>query len=364
MKVGKKLIFVALTVVAVILAAPHSAYAIDVGEITDDLMSDFTEALPDGFKTQPTDPQALGESVGLRAVLSELVSALRGEGGGVVSFFLVALGFSFLVSFTSLLPSVSDVTECAVGAVGVAIVLERLYPAVAHARDCLTESAAFFEGVIPVMMGVHAASGGVGTAAAQGAAMSLTVSLIAGGCVNLLLPLAAFGGVMGLIGSLGDSGAPGIGVGVRNLFLWLTGIACTLISGTTALQTVIASAHDTATVRAMKYGAGSLLPIVGGTVSSALTTLTAGVSYLKSAMGVTSVAVILSVMLSPLVILLLYRGAISLVITVSGFFGSSAAVGMLSSIRASVDTVCAVFSLCAVTYVIQLTLFMRGGVVI
>jgi hypothetical protein len=65
--------------------------------------------------------------------------------------------------------------------------------------------------------------------------------------------------------------------------------------------------------------------------------------------------------LSPLVTLLLYRGAVSLAVTVSSFFGSDAGTRSLTAIRSALDSVCAVYSLCSLTFVIQAVLFMRGG---
>ena len=361
MKKHKNFLLFVFLALSLILCLPTASHALTAEEVTEGKLEDFREVLPNDLSHLADSPEALTEAVGLRAILADIISAVKGEGGEAVSLFLTALGISLLLSLASSTQTISEVAEAAAGCVGVGILFDKLYPAIDHAARSLSEASVFFGTVIPILTGINAASGSVGTAGAQVATMSLTLSVISGVCVRLLLPISVFGAALGLLGSLGDGGAATLGVGVRNLFLWLTGIGSTLVTGAMALQTLITSSADTAALRAAKYGAASLLPIVGGTVSSTLSTLAAGVAYLKSTVGVASVAVLLSVLLSPLVTLLLYRGAVSLAITVSGFFGGGASLRMLTSLRAALDTVAAVFTLCSAVYIIQLVLFMKGG---
>ena len=361
MKKARSLFTLFILSVALILLLPTAACAASADTVVSELTEDFTELLPEEFAHYPDDIDALIGAVGIHAILEEAVTAIRGEGSCAVSLFLICISLSLMMSLASVSKGASEVAEAAIGAVGTALIFTRLYPAVAGAKECLSQATGFFGAAIPVLTGISSASGSALTASSQAAAMSLALSIVSGVCVGALLPLAAFGAALGLLGGLGDGSSRTLADGVKGLFMWLTGISSAVITGAAALQTVIATAADTAAVRAAKYGAAGLIPIVGGTVSSTLTTLTAGVSYLKSAVGMTAVAVLISVLISPLVTLLVYRGAISLAITVSGYFGAGASVRMLGALRSALDAVCATFSLSVTVFILQLVLFMRGG---
>ena len=356
MRAVKKLLAISLLVPLVLLFLPLCVRA---ESVTEKLGEDFMELIPEEYG-ELTDSEAVTEVISIGNIINEIISAFTGE-GGVISFFLLLMGLSLFGCLAAAMPSVSEIAESGASVISCGIIYEVIYPKIAYAAECLSEAVSFFGGVIPVMIGISSASGSTVTAAAQGATMSLMLSVVSGFCVKLILPLAVFGVALGAFCGVGDLDASNLSVGVRNLFLWLTGIGSAVITGAMSLQTVISSSADTAAIRAAKYSAANLIPIVGGTVSSALSTLSAGAAYLKSSVGATTVAVLMSVLISPLVTLLLYRGAISLVVTVSGFFGAGAVTRSLTAIRGALDSVCAVFSLCALIFIMQTVLFMKGG---
>ena len=124
---------------------------------------------------------------------------------------------------------------------------------------------------------------------------------------------------------------------------------------------MIASSADSAAMRAAKYTAG-LIPVVGGTVSGALSTLAAGLSYAKGIIGIGAIAVILGMALSPLILLLLYRLALSISLTLSELLGAAVMAKALSAFRFSLDSLIAVYALSAVIYIFEILLFVKIGV--
>jgi stage III sporulation protein AE len=125
---------------------------------------------------------------------------------------------------------------------------------------------------------------------------------------------------------------------------------------------MIASASDTAYLRAAKYAASGMIPIVGGTVSSALATLAGGLSYVKSAVGVSAALVIVLTAISPMVALLLYRLAFSFCLSILEFMGSSGGVRVFSAFRTAFDTLISVYAVSAVVYITEIVIFLKCGV--
>ena len=121
-------------------------------------------------------------------------------------------------------------------------------------------------------------------------------------------------------------------------------------------------AADSAAMRAAKYAASGLIPIVGTTVAGAISTLAAGLSYARGIIGGGAIAVIVYLALSPLVLILLYRLALSIVVIFADFTGAKAVSRMLSAYRFALDMTLSAYSLSALIYVFLIIVFLRIGV--
>lgn len=141
------------------------------------------------------------------------------------------------------------------------------------------------------------------------------------GTAGMLAPLAAFGGgvltaaveglVCGLCGGaavLAVAGNLTERIRLGSLFKlccaageWAMGAVMTLFLGLTAVCGVIGPAQDGVTLRAAKYAADSLLPVVGGDIADAMDGMAASASLVRSAAGVTGVLVMLAVCVRPVI---------------------------------------------------------------
>jgi stage III sporulation protein AE len=164
-----------------------------------------------------------------------------------------------------------------------------------------------------------------------------------------------------MLSALGHRGVGAISRGVKDLFGRITGICTALLTAAISMQTVIASAADTAALRAAKYATSGLIPIVGGAVAGAISTLTAAMSYAKGVVGGGAVAVLLYLAISPLALLLLYRLSLSVVIILSEFIGVPTASGLFTSYRFALDMTLTVYTLSALIYLFMIVIFIWIG---
>jgi len=72
-------------------------------------------------------------------------------------------------------------------------------------------------------------------------------------------------------------------------------------------QTILGASKDTLAMRSAKFAAGSMIPVVGGSVAELLRSVSASVGYMRSAVGICGVLLLLLLMLPTLVELLLAR---------------------------------------------------------
>lgn len=350
-------ILILLTIIVIMPLFTMISYA--EGE-AEQYISDFENLLPEGYEELGNSDQLM-ESTTVKALFSEILSAISGQAGRVVGFFMLLIGLVALCALASRVnEKIADATSLSVGIISSVLIFGHIRPLFDEISASLGDINGFFTSLIPLTAAVTALGGGTATAAAQATAMYSTVAVGQSFFEQIFMTVASLGLAMSLICAFGGH-IDSLLRGIKGAFGWIMGVCTAIIAASFSLQTLIASSADSAAMRAAKYSAG-LIPMVGGTVSGALSTLAAGLSYAKGIIGAGSVAVILTMALSPLVLLLLYRLALSLSLMLCDLLGASGMARTLSSYRFSLECLIAVYALSAVIYVFEILLFIKIGV--
>ena len=306
--------------------------------------------------------------LGIDAVFNEVVAAFNESRGEVVSFFFLAFGISVLLSVyesssVAMCTELRGATSSGVLILASVSIFSALFGVCSALKDGLLTLVSFFGAAIPIISAVNVASGATASAAVQGANMNMALAFIERFSVDALLPVSLAVFALSFIGSTGESEAVlSIGKGVKNFFTWGVGIISTVLAAVISIQSVVASATDSAALRAARYAASGTIPVVGSTVASALATLGGGMAVIKGTVGGVSIAVILSIALSPLITLLAYRLSLSVCISLLEFAGSSGGVRCFSAVRSAFDTLIAVYSMSVLVAIVELVVFIKGGV--
>lgn len=349
-----------LLCVFVLFSLSVSAEGTQNGE---NFLSDFKAALPDALDIQPEDTEKLMADVGVKRLLSDVLCAAVGDSGEILSFLSVLLGVCLLSALAESLSekSWSSFAATAVSTVFSVRIFESLYDATQEAVDAVRDGAAFFGRVFPVMGAVAVAGGGEKAAAVGAVASAATLGIIETALSDVLLPLVSAMFAFALLSTVGGGTVHRIAERLRHIFMWVTGVCTACFSAAMAMQTTLGTAADSVAMRAAKYTVSGMVPIVGNTVSGALSTLASGLSFVQSTVGVGTVYVLLLLFLPPFVRLLLYRLCLDLAVTFLSFFGSQIA-GGLSAFRSAVDTLLATVAFSAVLFILQVVLFMKCGI--
>lgn len=359
---GAGVIAVILFAVILFLTSGGVCYASE-GEILDE----FESIIPPESNVSLTDGKYDVEGLGIGEIFKELIQNVGEQRGTIVSFFLMLVGLSALISMVDSSRAALDgevMSSASVGLLTLASVsifssLFGLCESLKHGLESVVD---FFSAAVPIMTAVNVAGGATASASVQAVNMNLTLGLIQKFCVSGLLPVSFAVFSISFIGSVSDNAAiNGIGKGIRGFFMWGIGIVSTLLAATISIQSVVASAEDSAALRAARYAASGTIPVVGSTVASALATLGGGMAFIKSSVGGASIAVILSVTLSPLVILLLYRASFAICASFLEFSGSAGGVRCFSAFKSSLDALIAVYSMSVLVCIVELIVFIKGG---
>ena len=332
-------------------------------ESIDELLSDFEKMLPEG---KPDTEELIG-GVGFDALLSELFAAFSENGGELAAFLLLLLGISLGFSLTEgfSLDS-SDIHSCAISAnsvVSASLIFSSLIPIVVSVSDALSKLSSFFGSLIPIASGIVAAGGALGSASVQAFNMNIALLIIGNVNAEILMPMVILMFSLSLVGASDSMGiTASIAKGVRSFFFFVLGAVSAVLLASFSLQSILSSASDSAALRAARYAAGSSIPIVGSTVSAALSILFASASYAGANVGVGAIAVIVSMALSPLILLLSYKLALSIFISALEMLGSSGGTRLFSSFRSSIDALLAVYVTSVIICLFEIIVFIKCGV--
>lgn len=336
------------------------AYDDEVSKRIDGVIEDFYDAVPEGVP-DIDGISDVSESLGVKRILVDVIAALRGSSDELATLTLTLLGIALVSTLASLPESeLSPYATRAVSAVSAALLFDRLVFLVKGTVSALSEINSFFGAVIPISLAVNSLGASLTTASTQAIGMGLTLGAysfiterLLGGITGAIFVSSALSSVDVAFGRIARS--------VRNLFTWVLGVVTLLLGATFALQSTISASADTVAMRGAKYAVSSAIPIVGGAVSGALGLVSGGIAYARGIVGGGAIAVLLSLVISPLVTLLAYRLCLKLGVTFCSFCSIDACEGILSSFCGALDALIAVYALSSVIYLTELVAFLKGG---
>lgn len=289
-----------------------STYEAQAEELADDLLEENeADTLLDEL---PEDSKEILSSLGIddltydavitvdaKTVFSSVISFFSGEMVSPIKYSVVVFGIISLISVLtaaeggslSKSESLFSLAEClAVGTV----ILVPLSECISSACSVIKLSNGFMLSLIPVLTALVAVSGNPAAALSCNTMIFTLAQVVSAVAQNIISPFIRMFFSLNIVSSI----APEFGLNslcsmIKKTATVLLGFAATVFSGLLAVKGVLAGAADTAVLRSAKFVSGSFIPIVGGAVSDALTSLAGSVSIAKNtvgAFGIIAVAVI------------------------------------------------------------------------
>ena len=329
------------------------------GEDVDRLLDDYREIVPGELSELELDDVV--SLLGPDALLSELLSALRGEGGRLLSFLLLLVGVSVLISVVRVLPEgVGSAVRPAVSALGSFLILSSVLPLAGEVASALSAVSSFFAALIPIGAGVLALEGSVLASSTSSVGMALTLEVCSLFTERFLLLLVFCMFVAGAARSFGGPAARLLG-SIRTVFTRGLTLLSTVFVGLLSMQTLISGVGDNMTMRAARWAAGSMIPMVGGTVAGTLSSVMGGAAYAKGLIGGSAVAVIVALAASPLVLLLGYKLCFFIAESLLSFSDGAEGSAAVGGLRDALDCLIAVYVISVMLYLIEIAVMLAVG---
>ena len=257
--------------------------------------------------------------------------------------------------------SQNTVTYVTLLAVSVAL-LNPIYSVITASVEVLKGCSYFMTAFIPVFAAILAASGKPLTSASMSGVLLISTNFVTYIANFAVIPLMS--GHLSL--SIASSVSPllqntNLANTVKKISLWVMGFISTLFIGILSIQTAVNSSADTLSLKTAKFIVGSTVPVAGGVLAEALTTVTASLNLLKSSVGIWGVLICALTFLPLVIELLLWR----VCLWGLAFFGDTFSLSKISNLLKSVDSVLSVLVgivlLSFAMFTISLTVVILGG---
>lgn len=216
-------------------------------------------------------------------------------------------------------------------------VLPPLTDAFSAALSAIRLGADFLLAYIPVFAGVVAMSGQPLLSAAYSSVMVGLSNVIAAVNGKVLLPLIQGSLLLHVVSVLQEKHS------LADLAAFLKKTAQTaltfgaaLFTGLLTLKGTLAASGDSLAVRGVKMAVGAAVPVIGGTLSEAYTSVLGSFSLIRNTVGVFGIVVLLLMHLPSILALLLWYFALSFAAALGGALGQETAKKLLEGIAGAV----------------------------
>ena len=175
--------------------------------------------------------------------------------------------------------------------------------------EVLQAASEFLSAYIPILTGILLTSGRSATAVVYNSMMFLGCEAAVLLMTTVFLPVTGI--LMALSAIAAASGENRLGAMVkmlRQLATWALGLLLVVFIGLTMLQTSVSAAADTVGAKSAKYLIGSLIPVVGSSISDAVMAARGALALLHSTVGGIGIVVLAAIFLPPVVQVLLWYG--------------------------------------------------------
>lgn len=243
-----------------------------------------------------------------------------------------------------------------------ALIATDIWQSISTAVNAVKGTSSFMLSFIPIFASVLALSGKTVTAGAMSALLLGACEAVSFIASFTVLPL--MGGYLALSISSGVSpllNSSGLVESVKKISMWILSLLSTLFIGILGIQTAVNSAADSVTLRTAKFILGTSVPVAGGVLSEAISTISASMGLLKSSIGIYGVAA-LALMLLPIVIeLILWRCILMLNISLGDLFSMPKITGILRAIDSMLSVLLGVVLMVGGMFIISLSVVVMSS---
>lgn len=243
-----------------------------------------------------------------------------------------------------------------------AIISTSIWQSISAAVNAAKGCSSFMLSFVPVFATAIALSGKSATATSMSALLLAACEIVSYASSFIVLPL--MGGYLAISISSGVSpliNSSDIVEGVKKFSLWILSLLGTLFIGVLGIQTAINSAADSVSLRAAKFILGTSVPVAGGVLSEAVSTISASMGLIRSSVGIYGVVAILFMLLPIVTELVMWRCVLMINMSLGELFTLPKITRILKAIDSMISLLIGVVLTVGGVFIISLTVVIMAG---
>ena len=233
----------------------------------------------------------------------------------VVVILILAILAGFMKSFRPTLngKSISDLITLICYSLVVVIVVVLMKNLFGITGDTLTSMTSQMEIMFPILLTLLTATGGLVSVSIYSPLVSTLTTGVSMVFSKFLYPLFMVAFIFVVVGNLTDTiKLDKMSKFLSSLFKWCVGFVFTLFAAFLTIQGISAGKYDSVSLKATRFAMKNSIPIVGGYLSDGLDYVLLSSLFIKNAVGVGGLLILLALILKPIVKILIIKLALQL----------------------------------------------------
>ena len=167
--------------------------------------------------------------------------------------------------------------------------------------------------VFPILITLLGTIGSVSSISIYNPLVAILSTLVSVVFDKFLYPLFIIIFVLTILGNLTDTiKFDKLNGFLMSTFKWSIGIIFTLFTGFLSIQGITAGKFDSVSIKATKFAMKSYIPIIGSYVSDGMDCFVLGATLVKNSIGLVGVLILIISILSPIIMIIVYKLALQL----------------------------------------------------
>ncbi|WP_454053835.1 stage III sporulation protein AE [Clostridium sp. Marseille-Q7071] len=202
--------------------------------------------------------------------------------------------------------SLTNIAYFACYSVMIILIVKGFYIGVTLAKDAIMEMSNFVAALFPILMMLLASVGGFVEATLMDPIIMGISSVGARFYATVLIPIICMSFVLEFVNNISDDyKVNNLSNLLRKSALWTQGIFMTVFIAIITIRSIAAKSLDLVTMKTAKFAVDSFIPVVGKTLSDAISTVAGYTVLLKNAISSIGLIVIIVIMLLPIIKILI-----------------------------------------------------------
>lgn len=249
---------------------------------------------------------------------------------------------------------------CTVSAV--AVISPPLLEAYENAAAAIDRGGGFMLVFVPVFSGIIMISGGITSAGLYNAVTIAASELVMQLSANFFMPLVSASAALAVSGSVFPNvSVDGIIRLIKKLVTWGLTVSVTLFTGFVSLKCTVGTAVDGFAAKTAKFMISGFVPVIGGAVSDAYSTVKGSFGVMKCTAGTAGTIAVVLILLPPVLEILAFRAVMWIGSSAAEMFSVQPVEKLLKNLDSGLSIAMSILVCFSMMFIISTAIMMKGG---